>query len=218
MVQITGNVRISGVINDVEFSASGSATGDPSAGRYKVSLKYSEIPKGWHPLMYADPKVGLLFLKEQDGGENFQSVTGGRYTSAGTIDLGDGNLLRNNADIRMLTGNRFIANYVMSGTAHIDRLIALEFFEETMLPLGPGRAVGLAIARWKTRGGKPLDGLFSNRYSFDPRRRLARPQVRRIEAKPTMRGMSFSLANVGSVRALPRLVERKGPYIGNLIG
>jgi len=50
--QISGDVRVSGVINDYEFSAEGEATGNPSTGEYSVKLDYTDVPKGLHPLMY----------------------------------------------------------------------------------------------------------------------------------------------------------------------
>lgn len=215
--QISGEVRITGVINDEEFSAEGDASGDPSTGEYRVRLEYAHIPTGWHPLMYTDVKVSLLFLKEEEHGRNFLNLTGGSYTSAGTIDFGDGHVLRNNTNIRLLDQRTFRAVYVMYGTARMDELVGMEYFEETMLPFGPGRIAALAIARWNTRSGQPLDAIFSTRYNFDPKYRLDRPQMRRIEAKPSLDRMTFSSTYTGRVRHLPRLIEEGGPYIGHLI-
>jgi len=216
-MKLSGDVRITGIINDEEFSAAGEASGDASTGDYTVRLEYTHVPHGWHPLMYTDVKVSLLFLKEQDQGQNFLSLTGGHYTSAGTIDLGAGNILRNNTVINLTDKNHFTAVYVMHGTAHTGDLSTMEYFEETMLPFGPGRIAALGIARWKTKDGKPLDGLFSTRYMFDQKHRLNRPQMRRIEAKPSLREMTFASTYTSLVRALPRLVEEGGPYIGHLI-
>jgi hypothetical protein len=216
--EISGDVRISGVINDYEFSAEGEATGNPSTGEYSVKLDYTDVPKGWHPLMYTDVKVSLLFLKEEDGGKNFLSLANGTYTSAGSIDFGEGYVLRNNTNIRMVDDSTFQAVYIMTGTAQMDELTNLQFFEETMLPMGPGKIAALAIARWQCRNDEPLEAIFSTRYNFDSQARLDRPQVRRIEANPTMEGMrNFSSTYTGFVRQLPRMVEEGGPYIGHLI-
>lgn len=216
-MKLSGDVRITGIINDEEFSASGEASGDSSTGEYTVRLEYAHIPKGWHPIMYTDVKVSLLFLREQDQGQNFLTLTGGRYTSAGTIDLGGGNILRNNTVIKLIDETHFTAVYVMHGTAQTGELSTMEHFEETMLPWGPGRIAALGIARWKTVHGKQIDGLFSTRYMFDEKYRLGRPQVRRIEAKPSLREMTFGSTYTSFVRALPRLIEDGGPYIGHLI-
>lgn len=214
---VSGDVRISGVINDVEFSAAGEASGDAATGEYRVELRYAGIPKDWHPFMYTDVKVSLLFLREEENGKNFHTLADGIYTSAGTIDLGGGNVLRNNTVIRMVDANTFTAVYVMYGTARMDELVSMEYFEETMLPWGPGRVAALGIAQWKTQQGDSVDALFSTRYHFDPQYRLDRPQVRRIEAKPALNGTTFSSTYRAFVRPLPRIIEEGGPYIGNLI-
>jgi hypothetical protein len=218
---ISGDVRISGIINDEEFSATGEAAGDPVTGRYQVTLNYTSIPKGWHPFMYTDVKVSLLFLKEEGGAQNFLSLANGVYQSAGTIDLGNGNLLKNNTNIRMLNKNRFTAVYVMCGTAHTGDLNQMEFFEETLLPFGPGRIAAIAMARWKSRSGEVFDALFSTRYIFDSKKELKRPQFRRVNANATLKasktGGTFRASYTGFVRPLPRGVEEGGPYIGHLI-
>ncbi len=216
--RLSGEVRITGVINDEEFSASGEASGSPSTGEYTVRLDYASIPRGWHPHMYTDVKVSLLFLREEGNGKNFLSLAGGKYTSAGTIDLGDGNVLRNNTVIELLDERTFRAVYVMYGTAQVGELGPMEYFEETMLPWGPGRIAALGLARWTRPDGQPIDALFSTRYNFDERHRLDRPQFRRIEAKPRMEARTFAASYTGFVQHLPRHIEEGGPYIGHLIG
>src|SRR5260370_7696428 len=134
--------------------------------------------------MYTDMKVSLLFLKEEEGGQNFITLAGGHYTSAGTIDLGDGNVLRNNTSIQMLDDRTFKAVYVMYGTAQLGELGELEHFEETMLPMGPGRVAALALARWKRPRGEPVDAMFSTRYHFASERSLSAVHVPRIHAHP----------------------------------
>ena len=215
--QITGDVRITGIINDEEFSATGNAEGDPESGRYRVTLKYQSVPKGWHPYLYTDVKVSLLFLKEEGGGKNFLSLTGGVYQSAGTIDLGNGNLLKNNTKIRMIDKKRFTAVYVMSGTAHTGEVGPMEFFEETMLPVGPGQIAALGLARWKTGEGETIDAIFATRYLFDRKHQLEQPQFRRIEAAAGLKASTFSATYSSFVRPLARAVEEGGPYIGHLI-
>src|SRR6266540_2593677 len=74
---LSGEVRITGVINDEEFSAEGEASGNPTTGEYRVTLNYKHIPRGWHPLMYTDVKVSLLFLKEEGSAVNFLTLCGG---------------------------------------------------------------------------------------------------------------------------------------------
>jgi hypothetical protein len=83
---------ISGNVKDEEFSAAGEAAGSPETGEFRVRLDYRHVPSGWHPHMYPDVKVSLLFLREEDGGQNFLTLAGGQYTSAGTIDVGDCNV------------------------------------------------------------------------------------------------------------------------------
>jgi hypothetical protein len=217
MAKLSGEVRITGVINDEEFSAAGEASGDTSTGDFRVKLEYTHIPKGWHPLMYMDVKVGLLFLREEGQGQNLLSLADGSYTSAATIDLGDGNIVRNNAVIKRTGETVFIANYAMFGTAHISELVSMEHFEETMLPLGSGRIGALGLTRWKTADGKVVDGLSMTKYKFDEKRQLGRPQVRKLEAKPTVRGMTVETHYTSFVRHLPRPIEDAGPYIGFLI-
>jgi Green fluorescent protein len=206
--QLSGTVFISGVINDCEFSADGEASGDPATGDYKVHLDYKSVPKGWDPLMYTDVKVSLVFLKEEGGGKNFLAVTGGRYTSAGSIDFDDGNYLRNHTTIEV-EGNRIKAVYVMHGSAKTGALATMEFFEETMIPFGPGRIAAVGLARWKAHSGELLDAIFSTRYDFDKKFSLAVPQVRRIEAQPTFDKSSrrFSSSYRGKVAALPGAVR-----------
>lgn len=222
-----GEVRVTGVINDEEFAASGEASGDPESGEYDVRLDYENVPNDWDPLMYTDVKVSLLFHREEEGGRNFLTLANGTYRSAGTIDLGDGNVLRNNTVIELLGDNRFRAVYVMYGTAKTGPLEGIEFFEETMLPFGPGRVAALALARWRKEGGEDLDALFSTRYEFDHSNRLDRPQFRRLEAAPTFEATAkeqerakagcFSCRYQGLIRALPPAVDERGAYIGHLI-
>ena len=214
---LSGNVRITGVINDEEFSAEGDASGSPSTGEYKVTLNYKNIPKGWNAFMYTDVKVSLLFLKEDGKSQNFLTLTGGTYKSAGAIDLGGGNFLRNNTDIRLLNDSTFVAVYVMYGTAHLPELTGMSFFEETMLPFGPGRIAALGLARWPAADGSAVDAMFSTQYFFDSKRQLMRPQIRRIEARPSFKKGTFSSTYNGIVNVLPRMVEEGGPYIGHLI-
>jgi hypothetical protein len=213
-----GEVHISGVINDEEFSAHGEASGNPQTGEYRLELRYSSIPKGWHPFLYTDPKVGLLFLREEEQGRNLLTLARGIYTASTTIDLGEGNLLRNNAVIRMVDANRFVASYAMYGTSRIEALIGMDYLEETMLPMGPGRIAALAIARWSTADGGKIDAILSTRYTFDVQHRLDRPQIRRIEVQPDLQANTFTARFTGSARSLPRLIEEGGPYIGHLIG
>lgn len=214
---ISGDVRISGAINDVEFSAEGEASGNPATGEYSVTLRYNQIPDGWHPLMYTDVKVSLLFLREERGAKNFLSIAKGTYRSAGHIDFGEGNVLSNHTSIRMIDAKRFSAVYVMNGRAHTGELTGMDFFEETMLPFGSGKIAALAIARWTRRDGSKLDAIFSTRYTFDPKYSLDRAQVRRIEAKPTLKANVFSSEYTAFVRQLPRGADDGGPYIGHLI-
>ena len=72
-LRISGEVKISGAINDVEFSAVGEASGDPSRGEFTVRLDYTTIPAGWHPLVYIDPKVNFLFIRKEGGAKNFSA-------------------------------------------------------------------------------------------------------------------------------------------------
>jgi hypothetical protein len=212
--KLEGTVFISGVINDCEFSAEGSTEGDASTGEYKVRLDYKSVPKGWDPLMYTDVKVSLIFLKEENDGLNFLSLAGGKYTSSGSIDFGDGNSLRNNTMIEV-QGSRIRAVYVMYGTAKTGDLGGMEFFEETMVPFGPGRIAALGLARWRTRAGEPLDAIFSTRYDFSPKKSLSRPQVRRIEPRPSFdkSRACFDCTYRGRVFALPRGVEVASAYV-----
>jgi hypothetical protein len=215
--ELAGTVRITGVINDSEFWAEGEASGNPSTGEYKVHLDYKSVPPGWDPLMYTDVKVSLLFLKEEGKAQNFLRLANGNYTSAGTIDLGDGNVLRNNTRISLLDKRTFVAVYVMYGTAHTGELSSMEFFEETLLPFGKGRIAALGLARWKRPDGTDLDAMFSTQYYLENGSQLAHPQVRRIEAKPNFQEGRFASTYVGKVRLLPRIIEEGGPYIGHLI-
>jgi len=200
MATLTGDVRITGVINDQEFSADGTATGDPDTGEYEVQLDYERVPAGWHPLMYTDVKVSLLFHREEGDGKNFLTLAGGRYTSAGSIDLGDGYVLRNNTMIELLDKHSFRAVYVMYGTAVTGELTGFDEFEETMLPLGPGKIAALAIARWPRADGTSLDAMFSTRYQLANGGRLHRPQFRKMEAEPSFDGRSFRSRYRGFIR------------------
>jgi hypothetical protein len=218
MPRLSGDVRITGVINDQEFSASGDAAGDPDTGEYEVRLEYEHVPEGWHPLMYTDVKVSLLFHREEGRGKNFLTLADGRYTSAGTIDLGGGNILRNNTMIELLDERTFRAVYVMYGTAQTGELTRMHHFEETMLPLGPGRVAALALARWERKDGSELDALFSTRYQWSGGGQLAHPQFRKLEAEPSFDGKTFRSSYRGFIKHLPAAVEEGGPYIGHLIG
>ena len=214
---LNGKVRIVGVINDEEFAADGDVSGNPSTGEFRVRLDYNHIPAGWHPHMYIDVKVGLLFLREEDGGQNFLTLSKGKYRSTGSIDLGGGFSIRNNAEIAMRDEHSFIANYAMFGVAHLGELAELEHFEETMLPMGPGQIAAIALARWKRPGAEPVDAVFATRYRLSEPITLGAVQVRRLHAEPSVRGKRFECTYTAFVRALPHLVETGGPYIGHLI-
>jgi hypothetical protein len=222
--ELSGEIRVTGVINEDEFAAAGEAHGNPETGEYEVTLEYETVPRDWDPLMYSDVKVSLLFHREEDGGQNFLSLADGRYRSAGTIDLGDGNVLRNNTVIEVLEPTVFRAVYVMYGTARTGRLTGIEHFEETMLPFGPGRVAAIAVARWRKEDGEPLDALFSTRYEFENGAALKRPQMRRMDAEPTfetkgdnargrLRHGTFRSRYNGVTRRLPPVVDEGGPYM-----
>lgn len=213
---LSGEVRVTGVINDEEFAAEGQAFGNPETGEYEVQLEYNHIPRDWDPLMYSDVKVSLLFHRQEGQGRNLLTLADGRYTSAGTIDFGMGNVLRNNTVIET-SGDTFRAVYVMYGTARIGALRRMVHFEETMLPYGEGRIAALALARWETETGEPLDALFSTRYELGNGARLRRAQVRVMEAEPTVDGTTFRSTYRGSIRHLPAVVEDREAYIGHLI-
>lgn len=218
MSKLTGRVRISGVINDDEFRAQGEAAGDPETGEYQVHLEYEQVPRDWDPILYTDAKVGLLFQKEDDNSKNMHSLTDGNFLASGIIDLGRGNFLRNNASIKMLDNETFVADYVMHGTAKTGVLNNIDFFEETMVPFGDGVIAGMALARWKTADGNNLDAIFSTRYTLDNKSQtLTGPQLRRLDAHPRCNGSVFDCDYRGQLQALPRLVERQAPYIGHLI-
>lgn len=219
MSKLSGSVRITGVINDDEFWAEGEAVGDPESGEYTVRLEYERVPRGWDPLLYTDVKVSLLFHREEQEGRNLLSVTGGSYRTSGSIDLGNGNLLRNNTMIEMVDDETFRAVYVMYGTAQTGKLQDIEFFEETMIPFGKGKIAALALARWKTTDGKDLDAIFSTKYVLsNEEAALEGAQFRRMEAHPTFDGRTFQCSYNGYIQNLPRFVEKKGAYIGHLIG
>jgi hypothetical protein len=214
MPQLSGEVRITGVINDQEFSASGDAAGDPDTGEYEVRLEYERVPKGWHPLMYTDVKVSLLFHRQEGRGKNFHTLADGRYTSAGTIDLGGGNLLRNNTVIELLDDRSFRAVYVMYGTAQTGELARMQSFEETMLPFGPGRIAALAVARWERTDGSELDALFSTRYEWDGDGHLEHPQFRKLEAEPSFDGTTFRSQYRGFIKDLPAVNDKEARTSG----
>lgn len=217
--ELSGKVRISGVINDEKFEAEGDAQGNTETGEYSLRLNYDHIPRNWHPTLYSDPKVGLLFQREEGRGQNYLSLTGGTFRSSGFIELGEGFLLRTTAVIRLLDQRTFQAVYAMYGTAHTGDLTGLDFFEETMLPFGPQQVVGLGLSRWRRGDGSTLDGVSLTRYHFDSGPGLRGPQVRRVDLSPEFdkRRGAFSGKFRGHVKALPRLVEEGGPYIGHLI-
>jgi hypothetical protein len=212
--EITGKVRVTGVINDEEFAAVGEVAGDPETGRFRARLDYEHVPVGWHPIMYTDVKAGLLFYREEGLGQNFLSLAGGTYTAAGHIDLGQGDLLRNHAVIELLDDHTFRAAYVMHGTARTGPLTTLEHFEETMIPMGPGHVGAVAFARWKKQDGRDLDAMLATRFDFPNGAILPGAQRRRLSASPrfephesaegTMRrGGTFTCEYDALVRDLP---------------
>jgi hypothetical protein len=215
--EITGKVKVTGVINDEEFAATGEVAGDPEAGRFRARLAYEHVPANWHPIMYTDVKAGLLFYREVGLGQNFLSLADGTYTAAGHIDLGGGALLRNHAVIELLDEHTFRAAYVMHGIAPTGPLAALEHFEETMIPMGPGRVGAVAFARWKREDGSDLDAMFSTRFDFPNKATLAGSQLRTIVASPRFefdetgsdlrRGGTFTCEYDAVVRDLPTVPE-----------
>jgi hypothetical protein len=203
---LTADIRITGAINDEEFAATGQASGDPGTGEWRLQLDYSHFPANWHPFLYIDAKIGMLFINERDEGKNMLSLADGSFRASTTIDLGSGFLLRNNALIEKVGDERYRASYLMHGTTRIFELTEVESFEEVMVPLGPGRVAGLAVARWKG-GLETLEAVMSTRYTFDTARTLDAVQVRRFDAKPRLSGRTFTSeyhAEVGPASAYPR--------------
>jgi hypothetical protein len=205
---LTADIRITGAINDEEFAATGEASGDPTTGEWRLQLDYSHFPANWHPFLYIDAKIGLLFVKEHEGCKNLLSLADGAFRASTTIDFGGGYLLRNNALIERLSDEHFRASYLMHGTTRVPELMSVESFEEVMVPLGDGRIAGMAVARWRGER-EAVEAVMCTRYSYDTLRGLDRMQLRRFEAKPALADMTFSAdyhAEVGPVMPVPESV------------
>lgn len=189
---LTAEIRITGAINDEEFGATGNATGDPQTGKWHLRLDYSNFPANWHPFLYVDAKVGLLYYREHEGGKNMLSLAGGSFRASSTIDLGHGFILHNNAEIKRVTQTHFRASYLMYGTIRTFELTEVESFQEIMVPVGPGRVAGLALARW--RGGvEKLEAIMSTRYDFEPVGSLDQTQLRVLTAEPSLTGRTVEI-------------------------
>jgi hypothetical protein len=182
---LTAEIKITGAINDEEFGATGSASGDPQTGQWHLRLDYSNFPANWHPFLYVDAKVGLIYYREHEGGRNMLSLSDGSFRASSTIDLGHGFILRNNAEIKKVSQTHFRASYLMYGTIRTFELTEIESFQEIMVPAGPGRVAGLALARW--RGGvEKLEAIQSTRYDFETARTLDQTQLRVLTAEPSL--------------------------------
>jgi hypothetical protein len=204
---LTAEIRITGAINDEEFAATGEASGDPATGEWRLQLDYSHFPADWHPFLYVDAKIGLLFVKEHAGGKNLLSLADGAFRASTTIDFGGGSLLRNNALIERLSDEHFRASYLMHGTTRVPKLTSVESFEEVMVPLGDGRVAGMAIARWKGERDS-VEAVMSTRYSYDTLRGLEHMQLRRFDVKPQLTDMTFSADYRAEVSPITRMPER----------
>lgn len=208
---LTAEITIAGAINDEEFRASGEAAGDPGSGEWRLRLDYTNIPNHWHPFLYIDAKVGLLFIKELGGGQNMLTLADGSYRASSSIDFGAGNLVRNNAVIERKDNSTFRAAYLMHGTVRAFDLHEVLTFDEVMVPVGPGRVAGVAIGRWK--GLETLEAVMSTRYIFDVARTLDQVQVRRFDCEPTLQGNTFEClyrAEVGVLGALDKVFKGAG--------
>jgi hypothetical protein len=205
-------VHIIGIINDTKFTAQ--VEGTASEGRSSLHLDYTEVPKGWHPLIYSDPLINLSFLKEFNGARCLGMLTDTNYRAERVFDFGKGFQLRGLAKIHR-EGNVVVGAYSMHGVVHVTNLVGVEPFEEVMIPSGPGNAVGVGVLRLLAENKETIEGIVSTRYFFDEKVRVPFPQIRRSKIDARVRENVFSGEFSMTVRPMPAM-QRESPYIGHM--
>lgn len=213
MNQVKLDINIIGVINDTKFTAKGSGIGED--GKTSLKLEYSDIPKGWDPLVYSDPLINLSFLKEIRGARCLGMLTGPDYTAERVFDFGKGQQLRALAKIYREGGNVTVGSYSMIGTVHLPQLTEVYPFEEIMIPSGPGDAIGIGMLRFKAITGDNIDAVASTRYHFSKNLRIPFVQIRRAQIKAKVQERTFSGEFEIKVQPLPEM-KKDESYIGEM--
>lgn len=196
-------VNIIGVINDGKFTVKGKGSIDPKSGDADIELTYSDIPKNWSPLMYCDPLVLLAGYGETAGGRNFLSLSPDGYDAEATFDFGGGMMLRKTARIRV-EGDSIIADYSISGTAHVGNISAVKPYKEHLIPLEGGQFLGIGLAKWDSKDGA-FEAVVSTRYRLKTTNKDAwakvPSQIRSFEADANLDGKVFKATYKTNVQA-----------------
>ena len=204
-------VDIIGVINDTKFKAKG--TGSAKSGTVSLRLDYSEVPEGWHPLVYSDPLINLSYLKEINDARCLGMLTDTKYRAERVFDFGKGYQLRSLAQISK-RNNVAVGAYSMTGTVRVPNLIDVEPFEEVMIPSGPGTALGIGMLRFKTENKEIIEAVASTRYFFDQGLRIPFTQIRRTESICKADKGKFDGKFKVTVQPMPN-IHKDGPYLGH---
>jgi len=87
----TMTLNVTGNINSVSFTASGTATVDDSVfpGTVTNTVTYSNIPAGWHPLIGLITIINTWKCPINPPAKNLDMVTGGNFSASRTLTIKD---------------------------------------------------------------------------------------------------------------------------------
>lgn len=135
---------VSGSINGVEFSASGSGTADIKKGITRSYLEYTNFPKDFTPLKCKSWKCKHhpSVAEEIDGGMNLYTICKGNYDIFETIRYPDNQAIYSSAKVRRIGPDRQVVISRFDGSCKGPTDIARTLpYQETLYPAGPGKAV-----------------------------------------------------------------------------
>lgn len=142
--KITLLTFVSGNINGVDFTASGTGEADTAAGVTRATLRYSRFPEDFTPLKCKSwkckhhPRVAL----ETDGGQNLYTVTKGNYDIVEKIRYPDNQVIYSSAQVRQIEPNyqAVISRFDGICRGRVDVAKQLPY-DEIITPAGDGRAI-----------------------------------------------------------------------------
>ncbi|MHB1185946.1 MAG: hypothetical protein ACYC4A_14760 [Desulfobulbia bacterium] len=144
----TGKIKlltfVSGNINGVDFTASGTGEADTTTGETKSFLHFSRFPEDFTPRYGKSwkckhhPRVAL----EKEGGKNFYSLTKGNYDIVETIRYPGNQVIYSSAQVRQIEPDQQVVFSRFDGICRSRVDVATQLpYDEIITPAGPGRAL-----------------------------------------------------------------------------
>jgi len=194
-----------GVVNDVEFEARGSGTGNSSTGRLQFAVEYSAIAEDTDPFAHL---LGVLILettvfgREIGNAQSLLTLADGVFEFTQEV-MGDGIEVGSHGSVVHGDDEQsFRWTSISEGRVELRDVQRIEPFEAVMLPQGPGKM--LDVLELPLVAGDSTHRVHIVRhFSFSPRAELPGIQLRRISVEPTIDGRRVGVDIHADMRDVP---------------